>query len=84
MPRTARMFAVLKGDAVVSQRCEGWLYEQKYSQTSASRCLREDIIQTQTRQALNKHVSIRAAQQADIEKTLQLVQLMPPSREALC
>lgn len=80
------LFAIFKDDAVVSQCREGWLYKQKYSRTSASRSLRVDInvIQTEARQALNKHVFIPAAQQADVKKTLELLQPMPPSWETLC
>lgn len=58
------------------------IIQAKKGPTSASRCLRVDIIQTHARQALNKHVSIRAAQHADEEKTLWLLQPMPPFRVA--
>lgn len=64
----ACLFTVVKRDAMVS---EGWLYKQKYGRTFANLCLRVDIIQTQTRQALNKHVSFRAPWQPDEERTLQ-------------
>lgn len=56
------------------------------SRNTASRSLRVDmnVIQTEARQALNKHVFIPAAQQADVKKTLELLQPMPPSWETLC